>query len=89
MNLAQRVLKAVSKHKAAQKGRQAQLPKPVQPVHDAEAGIEGLNAAREEKMPSDLSREERLDRLTAALSKFVDDEPEQRGEGEETVWDVS
>lgn len=36
-----------------------------------------------------LSKVERLDRLTAALGNFVDDEDEQKGEGSVTVWEVN
>lgn len=35
-----------------------------------------------------LTKEERLDMLVAALGHFVDDEPVQMGEGDQTVWEV-
>ena len=61
---------------------------PIQPVHEVEAGIDGLNGPRDGHLPQ-LSKDERLNRLTAALGKFVGDTPEQLGEDEETVWDVN
>jgi hypothetical protein len=36
-----------------------------------------------------ISRKQRLDILTKELSQFVDDEPEQLGHSQETVWEVS
>lgn len=61
----------------------------IHPVHDLEKGVLGLNASRDEALPPDLSKEERMDRLVSALGTFVGDEPDQLGKGEETVWDVS
>lgn len=62
----------------------------IHPVHDMEKGIDGLNALRDEPLPEEITKEERMERLVAALGRFVDDEPEQLGRrGEETVWDVS
>lgn len=60
----------------------------IHPAHDVEKGVEGLNAARNESLP-DLAPGEKMERLVQALGRFVDDEPEQLGRGDETVWDVS
>ena len=43
----------------------------------------------EYKLPKDLTRTQKLDMLVRVLSKFVGDTPEQKGSGEQTVWDVS
>lgn len=59
------------------------------PEHDAEKGITALNAARNEPLPEGITKKERLDRLVSALGSYVDDEPAQLGQTEETVWDVS
>jgi hypothetical protein len=59
------------------------------PEHDAEKGITALNAARNEPLPEGTTKKERLDRLVSALGGYVDDEPAQLGQSDETVWDVS
>ena len=58
-------------------------------MHDVERGVSGLNASRDEAVPAGLSKTERLNRLTETLGGFVGDEAEERGQSEETVWDVS
>jgi hypothetical protein len=85
--MAQRILKAVRKHKAKfPNAAQARIV--VHPVHDIEKGIDGLNAERNEALPNHMTPGERMERLVQALGRFVDDEPEQLGRGSETVWDV-
>lgn len=88
MKLAQRVLNAVSKYKAKHP-ESAQARVVIHPVHDMEKGLDGLNASRNETLPQDITKAERMERLVQALGKYVDDEPEQLGRGSETVWDVS
>lgn len=61
----------------------------VHPAHDIEKGVDGLNAARNVKLPAEIAKAERMEMLVQALSGFVGDEPEQLGRGENTVWDVS
>ena len=51
-------------------------------------GLRGLNAARDEPLPENMTKDERMALLVQALGGFVDDEPEQLGKGGETVWDV-
>ena len=89
VQLAKRVLKAVERHKAKQHGKDEKSENGIQPIHDVENGVDGLNAARNEGLREDITKVERLDRLTIALGGFVDDSPDQRGEGRENVWDVS
>jgi hypothetical protein len=65
------------------KGKTAVLP-----VHDVEKGVDVLNAPRDECLPIGITKEERMDRLVRALEPYVQDGSIERGEGEETVWDV-
>ncbi|ORX36074.1 hypothetical protein BD324DRAFT_642750 [Kockovaella imperatae] len=87
VKLAKRVLKAVAAHQKKH-SRPENMYTQLRPVHDMDAGLDALNGPRDEHLPTGLSREERLDRLTAALGGFVADSPEQLGESSETVWDI-
>lgn len=81
--MARRVLNAVSKHKAKRaklvnQGKSVDLPMASKDTSE-NASVKDL---------AGLTKEERLDMLVDALGHFVDDEPAQKGEGEQTVWDV-
>lgn len=83
VKLARRVLNAVSKHKAKRaklvnQGKSVDLPMASKDTSE-NASVKDL---------AGLTKEERLDMLVDALGHFVDDEPAQKGEGEQTVWDV-
>ena len=87
VKMAQRVLAAVASYQK-KNGYPTETYTPLRPVHDMDAGLDALNGPRDEHLPG-LSKDERLNRLTAALGNYVGDAPEQCGEGENTVWDVS
>ena len=81
------MLNAVAKRKIQNQSAGNGMPA-VRPAHDVEKGVTGLNAARNEFLPDHLSKTEQLDRLVHALGHFVGDGAEERGRGEESVWDV-
>lgn len=87
MKLARRVLDAVADHKVKEPftGKSGDIP---HPVHDVEKGVTGLNAARDEPLPDGICKNERLTRLSQALSPFIRDQSQERIQSEETVWDV-
>ena len=70
---ARRVLAAVSKHKKEYS-------------HTSGSDVPGIT---DSTSFSGISRKQRLDILTKELGQFVDDEPEQMGHSQETVWEVS
>ena len=83
VKLAQRVLKAVSKHKAK---RAKESEKGTDAERAAASGDTSETASVKDF--ADLTKDERLDMLVAALGHFVDDDPVQKGEGDQTLWEV-
>jgi hypothetical protein len=64
----------------------------MRPIRDIEkGGLKTVNANRDMMCAADMTKLERMDILTEALGRFVDDGQQERGneQVEETVWDVS
>lgn len=85
VELARRVLAAVSKHKA----KFFDTAHALQQLREASTGLIATVLTKDTRMPAGITRMQRLDLLTRALADYVDDAPAQKGETEETVWDVS
>ncbi len=83
------MLHAVAKHKSKHSSTLTGRENVVRPVHEVEKGVEAPNAARNEILLEGLPKLARLDRLTQGLRHFVGDEAAERGQSEESVWDVS
>ena len=85
MELAQRVLIAVRKHKA----KYYPTPHSLEVLKKSKNGLVDGKLDRDTKIPGCITKTQRLDLLTKALSEFVDDEDAQLGKTDQTVWDVS
>lgn len=85
VELAKRVLAAVSNHKA----KYYSTPHLLEQLLNSSAGLIGITLTRDTKLPAGITRTQRLDLLTRALSDYVENGEAQMGESERTVWDVS
>jgi hypothetical protein len=84
VELAQRVLEAVRKHKA----KFYPTPHSLEVLKKSTNGLVDGKLERETRIPSCITKTQRLDLLTKALSEYVDDEDAQLGKTDKTVWDV-
>lgn len=85
MELAQRVLIAVRNHKA----KFYPTPHSLEVLKRSTNGLVDGKLERDTKIPSSITKTQRLDLLTKVLSEYVDDEDAQLGKTDQTVWDVS
>jgi len=83
--LAQRVLVAVRKHKA----KFYPTPHSLEVLKKSTNGLVDGKLDRDTRIPGCITKTQRLDLLTKALSEYVDDEDAQLGKTDQTVWDVS
>jgi hypothetical protein len=85
VELARRVLVAVRKHKA----KFYPTPHSLEVLKKSTNGLVDGNLDRDTRIPGCITKTQRLDLLTKALSEYVDDEDAQLGKTDQTVWDVS
>jgi hypothetical protein len=64
-------------------------PHSLEVLKKSAVGLPGGKLDRDTKLPECMTKTQRLDLLTKALSEFVYDEDAQLGKTERTVWDVS
>ena len=83
--MAQRVLVAVRKHKA----KFYPTPHSLEVLKKSTNGLVDGKLDRDTRIPGCITKTQRLDLLTKALSEYVDDEDAQLGKTDQTVWDVS
>ena len=79
------MLVAVRKHKA----KFYPTPHSLEVLKKSSNGLVDGILDRDTRIPGCITKTQRLDLLTKALSEFVDDEDAQLGKTESTVWDVS
>lgn len=85
VELAQRVLSAVRKHKA----KFYPTPHSLEVLRKSDGTLVAGKYDRDTSLPPCLTKTQRLDMLTKALFEYVDDEDAQLGKTDRTVWDVS
>lgn len=85
VDLARRVLAAVSSHKA----KYYNTPHLLYQLRQSSTGLIATTLTRDTRLPAGITRTQRLDLLTRVLSNYVDDGEAQMGGSEQTVWEVS